>query len=73
MIMQEWNFIGDGVECENYSTDERGEINRGIHPYVTVANHTLEKSHRFLIVRDEHVLCLTIMIEHHQVVFAAEA
>jgi len=33
----------------------------------------LEKSHRLLIVRNQHILILTIMVEHHFVRFAAKA
>jgi hypothetical protein len=37
------------------------------------AFRVLEKSHRFLVVRDEHVFVVAVMVEHHFVVFASEA
>lgn len=35
--------------------------------------YNLEESHRLLIVRDKHVLGLAVVVEHHQVIFAAKA
>src|SRR5687767_6588876 len=33
----------------------------------------LKEAHRLLIVRDKHILILTIVVEHHFVVLAAKA
>ena len=33
-------------------------------------NYSLEKSHRFFVVRDEHIFVVAVMVEHHFVVFA---
>ena len=41
-----------------------------VHWSLSAVNYSLEKSHRFLVVRDEHVFVVAIMVEHHFVVFA---
>ncbi len=44
-----------------------------VHPFSLTVNHSLEKSHCFLVVRDEHIFVIAVMVEHHFVVFASEA
>jgi hypothetical protein len=46
--------------------------NRKLNLRSSVANFFLEKSHRFFVVRDEHIFIVAIMVEHHFVVFAPE-
>lgn len=41
-----------------------------VHPSLSVVNYFLKKSHRLLMIRDQHIFVVAVMVEHHCVVFS---